>query len=182
MPTIEDIPLNCIQTFSGKYINPLDPDPDSIDLLDIAHALSLINRFTGHTTVPMSVAQHSCYVSDACPTWSAEALLHDASEAYIADLARPVKGQDDMSFYRTAEWNLMETIFDKYDLMWPLPDAVKEADTMLLHSELRDFFGVSPNGHYTLNFTIKPWDWRTSKLNFLKRLRDTGFDIGSSIV
>lgn len=183
MRTIEDIPINCIQTYSGKYINPLDPDPASIDLMDIAHALSLINRFTGHTTAPMSVAQHSSYVSDLCGIDAAEGLLHDASEAYLADLARPIKGQKYMKFYRSAEAKLMEVIFDKYDLLWPLPDRVKEADNILLHSELRDFFGVSPNGHRTLDFTITPWDWRTSKLQFIARLRELNIaEVGDVIV
>lgn len=172
-----------IRTFTGKHINPLDPDPELIDPLDIAHSLALVNRFTGHTRAPMSVAQHSCLVHDYVgESYRLEALLHDASEAYLSDLARPVKSQEEMNFYRVAEFKLMEAISEKFDFIFPLPETVKEADNVLLHTEIRDFFGVSPNGHRTLKEIIDPWEWKTSKLQFIIRLRQLDIDVGSVLV
>lgn len=173
-----------IQTFTGKWIDPLNPDPDLIDPIDIAHALALVNRFTGHTTEPYSVAQHSCGVYDLVSHENKKyAILHDASEAYIGDIARPVKHQNKMELYREIEDNLMEAILNKYDLEWPLPDEVKWADEILLYSELRDLMGFKPNGHGVIPSEIKPWtSWKTSKLQFINRLRAVEIEIEDAVL
>jgi len=79
-----------IQTYTGKRFWPLDPRPEDVDILDIAHSLSLLCRFTGHTSSFYSVSQHSILVAQEVPKrlrlW---ALFHDAAEAYIGDIARP---------------------------------------------------------------------------------------------
>src|SRR5689334_10911717 len=77
-------------TFSGEPFWPLDPQPEDIRIVDIAHALSLQCRFNGHTKFHYSVAQHSLIMSFNVPLqFALEALLHDAAEAYIGDLIRP---------------------------------------------------------------------------------------------
>lgn len=88
-------------TFSGKSFDPEDPQPDQIDLLDIAVALSRISRFVGHTVFPYSVAQHSMLVAQLSSRETQVAhdikrrkllaLLHDADEAYTSDIPSPVK-------------------------------------------------------------------------------------------
>ena len=172
-----------IRTYTGIHFNPLDPDPELIDPVDIAHSLSLVNRFTGHTNFPLSVAQHSCLVSDYVSVenklWG---LLHDASEAYLSDLARPVKIQDEMCFYREAEDKLMEAICERFNLDLPIPEEVKEADDILLHTEIRDFFHISPNGHRVLKNVLESWGWRESKLQFVKRCQELGIKIGTILV
>src|SRR5271156_4912831 len=79
-----------IQTFTGKKFYPFNPKPQDIDIRDIAHALSNICRFTGHTKRFYSVAEHSRNVAKLVPAhMKLQALLHDASEAYLCDIARP---------------------------------------------------------------------------------------------
>ena len=87
-----------VQTFSGGAVDLLSPQPGQILLVDIAHALSRIPRFNGHTKGPLAwnVAQHSLLVEsllpgDADPVTRLLALLHDAHEAYIGDIPSPVK-------------------------------------------------------------------------------------------
>ena len=81
-----------METWSGKRVDLLNPDPSQIDIRDIAHHLSILNRFTGATKVPYSVAQHSLYVSMLVPEHlQLHALLHDAHEAYINDISTPMK-------------------------------------------------------------------------------------------
>ena len=89
-----------VQTFSGGAVDLLTPKPEQILLVDIAHALSRIARFNGHTRGerPWSVAQHSLLVEslmpvavEADPVTRLLALLHDAHEAYVGDIATPVK-------------------------------------------------------------------------------------------
>jgi len=86
-----------ITTFTGKLVDVFDLRPEDVCIEDIAHALSQINRYGGHTAFPYSVGQHSTIMAreleyrrasnDICR----QALLHDAAEAYISDLPQPIK-------------------------------------------------------------------------------------------
>lgn len=83
-----------ILTYTGKVFSYDEIVPDMIDIRDIAHSLSQICRYTGHTRLFYSVAQHSLLVSEKLPGGPAEklvGLLHDAAEAYTNDLASPLK-------------------------------------------------------------------------------------------
>ncbi len=83
-----------ILTYTGKVFHYGYIEPDSIDIRDIAHALSHLCRYTGHTSMFYSVAQHSLLVSEKMPGGPADklaGLLHDAAEAYVNDLASPLK-------------------------------------------------------------------------------------------
>lgn len=127
-----------IETFTGRRFWPLDPRPEEVDIKDIAHALSMLCRFTGHVKEFYSVAQHCVYVCDFLPPefrlWG---LLHDASEAYIGDLNKPTKRF--MPEYSYAEDKLMAAIASRFGLTWPEPTAVKDVDLILLVTEARDF-------------------------------------------
>ncbi|MBF0612521.1 MAG: hypothetical protein HQL55_15470, partial [Magnetococcales bacterium] len=80
-------PDNWIQTFTGRQFWPLAPVLEHIHVQDIAHALSLLCRFNGHCQKFYSVAEHSLHVATILPPELAGwGLLHDASEAYLADL------------------------------------------------------------------------------------------------
>ena len=135
--------MSWIQTYGGRAFYPLDPDPDGLDPADIAHSLALQCRFNGHCRVFYSVAEHSVRVSHAVPPdlalWG---LLHDATEAYVGDLPRPIKQQ--LPQYRQAENDLMRVVADRFGLVWPMPQAVLEADTRLLATEARDLMAPPP--------------------------------------
>ncbi len=134
-----------IQTSRGEKFHPLDPQQQEINIIDIAHALSMQCRFTGHTQSFYSVSQHSVYVSRYCdPEDAMWGLLHDASEAYIADVSRPVKHLAEMEAYRKTEANLMLAICRKFGLSEREPWSVKEADNFLVEVEARDL--MSPEG------------------------------------
>ena len=128
-----------IQTRSGRKFFPITPDPEAIDIGDIAHALSNICRYTGHVSRFYSVAEHSVWVSMFVPAQDALAgLLHDASEAYLCDVARPVKHHPDMSGYRTAEKHLERVILERFGLPGELPKSVHEADNRMLTTEAQE--------------------------------------------
>jgi hypothetical protein len=137
-----------IQTFTGKRFWPFDPDPDDIDIKDIAHALSNLCRFGGHTKFFYSVAEHSINVCRECHRvdglWG---LLHDASEAYLLDLPSPVKHHPDMQLYREAEARLMEMICQRFGLPIVCPDSVHLADAELLATEAQQLIGPQ----------VQPW-------------------------
>jgi len=89
--------MTYIQTFSGRCVDLLNPDPSTISIHDIAHSLSSLVRFTGHAREPYTVAQHSiCAVIEAksrglSTDIQRAALLHDAHEAYMGDISSPLK-------------------------------------------------------------------------------------------
>jgi 5'-deoxynucleotidase YfbR-like HD superfamily hydrolase len=84
-----------LRTYSGLEINPSDPNPENIELVDIAVSLSRVNRYVGHTRFPYSVAQHSVLCSDMAlaeaPHLAMHCLFHDAAEAFTSDIPTPVK-------------------------------------------------------------------------------------------
>lgn len=128
-----------IQTFSGKKFYPLDPDPELICIEDIAHALSNECRFGNHSKKFYSVAQHSVQMAANCfksTVLRKEALLHDASEAYLSDICRPLKYSPPFAFYREAEERLQRMIYEKWGLH-PAPNiAIKEADRFMFNLEI----------------------------------------------
>lgn len=127
----------CIQTYSGEHVYPLHPDPKSINIIDVAHALSMLCRYNGHCKEFYSVAQHSVLVSKYVPKqYALQGLLHDASETYIADLIRPIKRY--FKDYLLIEERLMEAVALGFNLLWPFPDIVKEVDRRILVTEFRD--------------------------------------------
>ena len=128
-----------IQLRSGRAFWPLDPRSDEIEIDDIAHALANLCRFTGHTREFYSVAQHSVHVSEAVPPEHALwGLLHDASEAYLIDLARPVKRLPELAAYRDAEAAVMRAVCERFGLPLEEPAAVRVADRQMLRTEQRD--------------------------------------------
>lgn len=126
-----------IETFTGKRFPLLEPDESLICIEDIAHALSQQCRWTGHTKYFYSVAEHSIWVSRySSAVDRLEGLLHDASEAYLSDLSRPVKHCTPIGApYLEIEKRLMHAIVNKFGLSDAMPNSVKEADNFLLWAE-----------------------------------------------
>lgn len=172
---------------------PLDPRPEDIDIRDIAHALSNICRFTGHTREFYSVAQHSVIASMIVPRPSAlAALLHDSAEAYMGDIARPwkrflyVRGQFDAQFetIRAAEHRLLDVILATFGCPVETDAAVwgpiQKADEILLVTEARDFMAplasdwrhVPQNGYEILEEVIQPWSPIDARCVFLSRFAE----------
>lgn len=132
-----------IRTYSGRQFWPLDPRPEEVYLVDIAHSLSQQCRFTGHCRTFYSVAQHSLLVADLVgPQNRLWALLHDAAEAYLCDVARPVKRDSMMRPYREAEEAVMRAICDDFALPYEQPEEVSVADKVMLGLEAADLMGV----------------------------------------
>ena len=123
-----------IETVSGTKFYFLNPQEDQIKIKDIAWALSNICRFTGHTKRFYSVAEHSYNVAMLCPPYLAlEGLLHDASEAYLNDIASPVK--QFLPEYKEMEEKVERAIYAKFMLGMPMSKAVKDADVAQLCHE-----------------------------------------------
>lgn len=132
-----------IQTWSGRQFWPLDARPEEVFIDDIAWMLAQQNRWKGATKVPINIAQHSLMVSRLCdPAFALQGLLHDATEAYLGDMASPVKSQ--MPEFQRAEENLWIVICERFGLPVSLHESVKRADAVALHTESRDLMFPPP--------------------------------------
>jgi hypothetical protein len=135
---------NWVLTRTGKRFYPAAPVLKDISIIDIAWSLSMQCRYTGHTNRFYSVAEHSLYLAEfATPENQRMALLHDASEAYLTDIAAPVKQQ--LINYSTMEATLQEAIAIKFDLPLKIPEEVKELDRRIVLDELAFFMGANGN-------------------------------------
>lgn len=162
-----------IYTFTGGTIRPLAPSVEDINIADIAHSLSNQCRFTGHTSRFYSVAEHSVLVMRAVadPALKLTALLHDASEAYLADLARPIKHAPDLGeVYLKFEAALEAVIAERFGLRYPYPPEVKQADDALLAREIHTLLpqtlrNIWPEPHYTVP-QVNCWDPERAEIEF----------------
>lgn len=140
-----------IETYTGQKFYFLNPDPKDVLIEDIAHALSNNCRYTGHCYDFYSVAEHSLICSFLVePANALAALLHDASEAYLTDVASPIKPY--LTNYKEMEDVIMKVIAAKFKFDWPLNDDVKDADAVqlkteakhLMHSKGKDWAALFP--------------------------------------
>jgi 5'-nucleotidase len=134
-----------LQTVSGRWVNPFDPDPEQFDAGDIARALANQCRFGGHSRVFYSVAQHCVIVSRVVEERGGDvedvfaALMHDASEAYLGDMPHPLKHRSELgAAFREAEAQLEAAIRDRFNIKADVPE-VKRVDRALLATERRAF-------------------------------------------
>lgn len=130
--------MSFIETYTGRRFNPVEPDPAAIMVADIAHALSNKCRYTGHTSEFYSVAQHCVIVSNIVPEeFAMEGLLHDAAEAYLPDVAYPIK--HNFPTLMSVEDNLHNVIAQKFGLIYPYPEAVTDVDRRITIDEAKAF-------------------------------------------
>jgi uncharacterized protein len=138
-----------LQTVSGRWVNPFDPDPGQLDAADIARALANQCRFGGHARVFYSVAQHSVIVSELVEARGGDvedafaALMHDATEAYLGDMPHPIKHRSPLgAAFKEAEDHLEQVIRKHFRISAHVPE-IKRVDRALLATERRAFSGES---------------------------------------
>lgn len=162
-----------IQTYTGRQFFPIDPRAEDIDVHDIAHALSLQCRYSGHCLRFYSVAEHCCHISDHCsPETALWGLLHDASEAYLVDVPRPIK--PDLANYRELEDRLMNCIAERFGLPMDMPEEVKSLDGRILVNEREQVMSAPPARGADIDERIHGlviWGWTPvrAEMEFLAR-------------
>lgn len=166
-----------MQTVSGVEFYPLDPRPQEIHIEDIAHSLSMLCRYGGHAHTFYSVAEHCVHVANAAPDeLKLTALMHDASEAYLTDVIRPVKPF--LSNYISFENRLMRAIADRFDFQWPMPPEVKRLDNAILVDE-RDQAMTRPPRDWNLpepalGIELQFWTPQKARYEFLASFQRFG--------
>ncbi|EFO32476.1 metal dependent phosphohydrolase [Roseibium sp. TrichSKD4] len=137
-----------ILTVSGNYFDYDNPDQSDFGIRDIAHALSNICRFGGHSLRFYSVAEHSVHVSRLVPKEDQlAALLHDAPEAFIGDMPKPLK--ETLSDYQRLEERIEKAVMARFGIPLPLPQSVKRADVQMLRTEQLHIMNNNDDWHFT---------------------------------
>ncbi len=130
-------------SLKGRRIYPFSLRPEEVDIEEVALSLSLTCRFNGHCRAFYSVAQHSVLVAlQLPPDLRLVGLLHDATEAYVGDLIRPIKRA--LPEFSRLEGQIWESVAARFGLPANLPTEVKMADNRMLQTERRDLLAVHP--------------------------------------
>jgi hypothetical protein len=177
-----------ILTYTGKLVQPLSLDPDDIDLRDIAHALAYKCRFTGHTVRFYSIAEHCLHVSRLLPPpLHCLGLLHDAAEAYLPDIATPIKHL--FPNLIRSEQGIMNKVIKKYRLAGFGADELRtenaeqlgQIDSRMCHMEGRQLLLYNPCvTWWTIpreafcDFPLPCYPPEVAERKFLKRIKELG--------
>lgn len=156
-----------ISTYTGNRFSPFATNIDElivkINFEDIASGLSNICRFNGQTHGNYSVAQHSLIVaSQVPPEYRLHAMLHDASEAYLGDVIKPLKTEELMPGYLVLEHRVEQAIFKKFGLeMTPeIKKIIKRADYVALATEKRDLMPNALDEEWEYLIGVEPLSGR----------------------
>jgi len=173
-----------MQTYgSPGYFYPLDPRPEEVSIEHIAHALSLLCRYNGACNKFYSVAEHCWHVSHhVIQRFELFGLLHDAAEAYIGDMIRPIK--KDLPIFRNIEWKIEKAIWEHFGLIhWvnasvqniKMQNEIKRVDNAILVDEHNQNMQPSPlpwnsiENVPSLGVKIRCWKPKKAEKMFLKR-------------
>ena len=191
--TVED---GWIETYTGKAFHLLNPQVEEFCMEDVAHALSMICRYNGHAQRHYSVAEHSCLIADAVhkeirrqssphyiPPFTKggdlhrlrvelSALVHDAAEAYIGDMTRPLKVK--MLAFKEVEARIDLKVAEWLGLEYPFAKIIKEYDSRILHDERKQVMSQSTNMWGTdslepIGVEVQFWDNKRAKREFTDR-------------
>jgi hypothetical protein len=128
---------------SGAWFDFCAPEASEFTIDDIAHGLANICRYSGQCSKFYSVAEHSILVSETATGFEFEALLHDAAEAFIGDITRPLKQM--LPEYKRIEAAVERAILDRFGV-GSLPIQVKKADLRVLAAEQKQIMPVGTDG------------------------------------
>jgi uncharacterized protein len=172
-----------ILTYSGKYFDFTDPMGSDYNILDIAAGLSKICRFNGQCHKFYSVAEHSVHVSRIVPKELAlVGLLHDAAEAFMGDMVKPLKSI--MPEFQRVETEVEKDIFRRFGLPHSIPKEIKDADVAMLACEQRKLMNNQEEWRWTKDVTpadvkLELWNPALAQEEFMLRFREiVGREVG----
>lgn len=164
-----------IGTFSGQQLYPLDPRPEEISVEDIAHGLANTCRYGGQCQFYYSVGTHSIYVSRELDAYGPEmqlyGLFHDAAEAYITDVPRPLKNE--LDGYESVEHDILDAVWESLGITPPTEtqwQTVMEADDQLFYYESETLLAeFDPPTVPSFSYELSPCLPREVRKQFLDR-------------
>ena len=175
--TIEEVDkfhwVGTIETYTGTAVDVVNLKADMVNITDIVRSLSNICRYNGHIPSFYSVAEHSV----RCAWWvringgsilqQRAALLHDAAEAYVGDMVRPLKRHAVGKAHQELEDAVSTVIAEKFGIPYPLPDICHDADRETYYWEVANIRTGKRKG----------WPPAESYTSFMSRFNFLGFDV-----
>lgn len=163
-----------ICTITGKKFNLFEPAPDMIDIQDIAYGLANKGHFSGFSPRYFSIAEHCIMVCDELSLWHDElpnhakllALLHDAAEAYIGDMVKPLKVR--MPDFVAVENRIMAVIAERFDMDMAFMPHIKPVDIFIQNIEYKAFFQKSQSEFCRISYL----DPERARIVFLDRFNE----------
>lgn len=162
-----------IQTYTGAKFNVFDPEISAVNILDIAHALSMCTRFNGHLSSYYSVAEHSVLMSRMVgKDDQLAALLHDAAEAYLSDVPRPIKYM--LPAVKELDQKVSACILEKYGVD-NIPAYIHDLDRSMCLTEAKasgmntDEWTEGHEQYGIVEVRLFYWNWKTARAMFLNR-------------
>lgn len=180
-----------IRTRNRIEFSLVDPRAEDVQVEDISHALSQICRFNGHTSEFYSVAQHCCLVCDHCEANPKHGLLHDAAEAYVGDVSRPLRqamGLLGLESFDKIESRVWSAICARFGISFTIPADVKLMDNRALQTEWEAFVDpirrrpvqLTGDGRLDLKGPLVAWEPKRAKLEWEARFRALFSETGSA--
>jgi hypothetical protein len=174
--------IDWMMTYTGRHVAPFDPQIADINIMDIAHHLSGVKRYTGATEGDLSVAEHSYWIAWKLRKDGYSAgvqlagLLHDAQEAWMNDMGRPHKNWLAAHYPAFAKfWDEREDVIGRrvaevYGVVVPLHPSIKLYDKCVVHDERDAQFG--PKKPWALpgkplGVNVRGWSKRKARRKFL---------------
>jgi uncharacterized protein len=160
---------------SGALFDFLDPWSSNFTIEDIAHGLSNICRYAGQCRKFYSVAEHSIHVSYVAQGFEYPALMHDATEAFLGDITRPLKQL--VPEFKRIETGVERAIFSRFGIEWPIPPDVKYADLKVLAAEQAQIMPlgtdrwVRTSNVVPADILVEHWSQEVAKQNFFGAFR-----------
>lgn len=169
-----------VQTWTGRRVDLLNPDPEAIVIKDIAYSLARQHRYNGHTDRPWTVADHSVLVSTIIDDHTGWGLMHDAAEAYTGDIVSPMKRIPGVrEIIEGIEDGLIVAIASRFGLPIEFPDAVHIGDEQALAIECHQLMGGERGGDWCLprpapnGVDVTPLDYAANReIRFMNRFRE----------
>lgn len=160
---------NYITTYTGRFY-PTDPRAADVRIEDIAHSLAMQCRYAGHGKRFYSVAEHSVHIARwlrlHAPDAALAGLLHDATEAYLVDIPRPVKAK--LSEYKDIERRCWYAIAEAFGMSPIMPEVVHEADSRIIADEMQqNLWEVDPSYDDPIGITLQYWSPDEAETEFL---------------
>lgn len=170
---------------SGAWFDILDPSSSAFTIEDVAHGLAHTCRYAGQCRDFYSVAEHSLHVSNMCEEAKLEALLHDAAEAFIGDVTRPLKQL--LPEYKRIEKAVECAVFERFGLDLPTAPEIKEADLRVLAAEQAQIMAPSTSdwaqtsGVYPAPIRVEFMSPKAAKRAFLRRYAELAAERATSL-
>jgi hypothetical protein len=174
--TVRKIVGPTILLYSGEYFDFLDPEHSVFAIEDVAQGLAQTCRFAGQSSRFYSVAEHSVHMSYAVPPEHAyAALMHDAAEAFIGDMSKPLK--DLLPEYKAIEKRIEAAVFARFEVPNPMPPCIKEYDIRMLATEQQQIMRNNDGWDYTrgrdpLPIQLSGWHPVDAREHFLGRYHE----------